>query len=100
MDTRTAVWVSTPEKISKIVLGKTRNFSRKFRGVSAPALDKNPAARKLEEAVAVSGVCRDFRRKVPGKFGKLAGKCFPESQISLSIKIYLLFWDLSLFFEI
>ena len=43
MDTRTAVWVSTPEKFSKIVLGKTRNFSRKFRGVSAPALDKNPA---------------------------------------------------------
>ena len=30
-------------KISKIFLGKTRNFSRKFRGVSAPALDKNPA---------------------------------------------------------
>ena len=45
MDTRTAVWVSTPEKFSKIVLGKTRNFSRKFRGVSAPALDKNSAVR-------------------------------------------------------
>ena len=43
VDTRIAVWVSTPEKISKICLGKTRNFSRKFRGVSAPALDKNPA---------------------------------------------------------
>ena len=43
VDTRTAVWVSTPEKFSKIVLGKTRNFSRKFRGVSAPALYKNPA---------------------------------------------------------
>ena len=43
VDTTTAVWVSTPEKFSKIVLGKTRNFSRKFRGVSAPALDKNPA---------------------------------------------------------
>ena len=43
MDTRTAVWVSTPGKFSKIFLGKTRNFSRKFRGVSAPALDKNPA---------------------------------------------------------
>ena len=43
VDTRTAVWVSTPEKFSKIVPGKTRNFSRKFRGVSAPALDKNPA---------------------------------------------------------
>ena len=43
VDTRTAVWVSTAEKISKIVLGKTRNFSRKFRGVSAPALYKNPA---------------------------------------------------------
>ena len=27
VDTRTAVWVSTPEKFSKIVLGKTRNFS-------------------------------------------------------------------------
>ena len=43
VDTRTAVWVSTPEKFSKIVLGKTRNFSRKFRVVSAPALYKNPA---------------------------------------------------------
>ena len=43
VDTRSAVWVSAPEKFSKIVLGKTRNFSRKFRGVSAPALDKNPA---------------------------------------------------------
>ena len=43
VDTRTAVWVSTPEKFSKIVLGKTRKFSRKFRGVSAPALYKNPA---------------------------------------------------------
>ena len=32
VDTRTAVWVSTPEKFSKIVLGKTRIFSRKFRG--------------------------------------------------------------------
>ena len=32
VDTRTAVWVSTAEKFSKIVLGKTRNFSRKFRG--------------------------------------------------------------------
>ena len=31
VDTRTAVWVSTPEKFSKIVPGKTRNFSRKFR---------------------------------------------------------------------
>ena len=43
VDTRTAVWVSTPEKFSKIVLGETRNFSRKFRGVPAPALYKNPA---------------------------------------------------------
>ena len=44
VDTRTAVWVSTPEKFSKIVLGKIRNFSRKFRGgVSAPALYKKPA---------------------------------------------------------
>ena len=42
VDTRTAVWVSTAEKFSKIVLGKTRKFSRKFRGVSAPALYKNP----------------------------------------------------------
>ena len=43
VDTRTAFWVSTPEKFSKIVLGKTRIFSQKFRGVSAPALDKNLA---------------------------------------------------------
>ena len=43
VDTRTAVWVSTAEKFSKIFLGKTRNVSRKFRGVSAPALYKNPA---------------------------------------------------------
>ena len=45
VDTRTAVWVSTPEKVSKIILGKTRNFSRKFRAVSAPALYKNPAVK-------------------------------------------------------
>ena len=38
VDTRTAVWVSTAEKLSKIVLRETGNFSRKFRGVSAPAL--------------------------------------------------------------
>ena len=44
VDTRTAAWVSTPEKISKI--GKTRNFSRKFRGVSAPALHKTPAVNR------------------------------------------------------
>ena len=43
MDTRTAVWVSRAEKIFKIVLGEARNFSRKFRGVSTPALQKNPA---------------------------------------------------------
>ena len=43
VDTRTAVWVSTAEKFSKIVLGETRNSSQKFRGVSAPALYKNPA---------------------------------------------------------
>ena len=42
VDTRTAVWVSTAEKIFKIVLGETWNFSRKFGGVSAPALYKNP----------------------------------------------------------
>ena len=47
VDTRTAVWVSTSEKFSKIVLGKTRNFSRMFRGVSAPALCKNPAVIEL-----------------------------------------------------
>ena len=35
VDTRTAVWVSTAEKFSE---GETRNFSRKFRGFSAPAL--------------------------------------------------------------
>ena len=43
VDTRTAVWVSTAEKYSKIFLGETRNFSQKCRGVSAPALYKNPA---------------------------------------------------------
>ena len=40
VDIRTAVWVSTAEKNFKIVLGETRNFSQKFRGVSAPALYK------------------------------------------------------------
>ena len=50
VDTRTAVWVSTAEKFSKIVLGETRNFSRKFRGVSAPALYKNPAVTKRTSA--------------------------------------------------
>ena len=38
VDTRLAVWASTAENVPKTVLGKTRNFSRKFRGVSAPAL--------------------------------------------------------------
>ena len=38
MDTRTALWVSTVEKFLKLVLRETRNFSRKVRGVSAPAL--------------------------------------------------------------
>ena len=32
MDTRTAVWVSTAEKIFRIVLGETRNFSRSLGG--------------------------------------------------------------------
>ena len=32
VDTRIAVWLSTTEKFSKIVLGETRNFSQKFRG--------------------------------------------------------------------
>ena len=50
VDTRTAVWVSTAEKIFKIVLGKTRNSSRKFRGVSAPALYKSPAVRKYSSS--------------------------------------------------
>ena len=45
VDTRIAVWVSTAEKFFKTVLGETRNFSRKFRGVSAPALYKNPAVK-------------------------------------------------------
>ena len=43
MDTRTAVWISTAEKCFKIVLGETRNFSRKLGGGSAPALHKNLA---------------------------------------------------------
>ena len=34
VDTRTAVWASTPKKVSKTVLQKTLNFSRKFRGGS------------------------------------------------------------------
>ena len=48
MDTRTAVWVSTAEKLFKIVLGETQNFSQKLRGVSAPALHiiKKPAVTK------------------------------------------------------
>ena len=43
VDTRTAVWVSTAEKIVRIVLGETRNVSQMFGVVSAPALYKNPA---------------------------------------------------------
>ena len=54
VDTRTAVWVSTAEKFSKIVLGKARNSSRKFRGVSAPALHKNPAVIRTLVSCAVS----------------------------------------------
>ena len=49
VDTRTAVWVSTAENFSKIVLGETRNFSQKFRGVSAPAVYKNPAVKRERE---------------------------------------------------
>ena len=40
VDTRTAVWVSTTEKI---ILRETRKFSQRFRVVSAPALHKNQA---------------------------------------------------------
>ena len=44
VDTRTAVWVSTAEKFSKIVLGKKLGiFLESFGGVSVPALYKNPA---------------------------------------------------------
>ena len=43
VDTRIAVWVSTAEKCFKIVLGATRNVSRKARVVSAPALYKDTA---------------------------------------------------------
>ena len=57
VDTRTAVWVSTPEKFSKIILGKTRNSSRKFRGVSAPALYENPAVFSLSMVVARLAPC-------------------------------------------
>ena len=60
MDTRTAVWVSTPEKCFKIVLGETRNVSQKSRGVSAPALYKNPAVTKTFLKVTAS------RKKVFG----------------------------------
>ena len=49
VDTRTAVWVSTAEKFFKIILGETRNFSRMFRRVSAPALYKNPAVTLVNE---------------------------------------------------
>ena len=40
MDTSTAVWVSTAEKIFKIILGETQIFFWKFRVFSAPALYK------------------------------------------------------------
>ena len=43
VDTRTAVWISTAEKMFEIVLGETQNSSQKFRGVSAPAPYKNLA---------------------------------------------------------
>ena len=38
VDTRTAVWVSTAEKLSKIVLGKTRNFLESLGGLSASSV--------------------------------------------------------------
>ena len=60
VDTRTAVWVSTPERFSKIVLGKTRNSSRKFRGVSAPALCQNPA---VIQPISVSNCKKGFLEK-------------------------------------
>ena len=60
VDTRTAVWVSTPEKFSKIVLGKTRNFSRKFRGVSAPALYKTRPLLEVPRCLPVDAVAVNF----------------------------------------
>ena len=61
VDIRTAVWVSTAEKCVNIVLGETRNFSRKFRGVSAPALYKNPAVNSCPKQL----VARHFLSVAP-----------------------------------
>ena len=78
VDTRTAVWVSTPEKFSKIVLGKTWNFSRKFR---------NPAVSTRELFVVVLThaaqkccSCTPIPFAVSGKPSPLRS-CLPEEEL-------------------
>ena len=83
MDTRTAVWVSTPEKISKIVLEKTRNFSRKFRGVSAPALDKNPAVKRVVLERVVLADVSPVPNRNEGTFG-----CSPGTRVHADVPWY------------
>ena len=43
VDTRTAVWVSTAEKVSRILLGETRIFLKSFGGSQRQLCIKNPA---------------------------------------------------------
>ena len=93
VDTRTAVWVSTPEKISKIVLGKTRNFSRKFRGVSAPALYKNPAVRTPTQNLLERPT---FKFSVPKKEGGQQQEF--DNLLSCSVTFWSLFSDASVTF--
>ena len=65
VDTRTAAWVSTAEKFSKIFLGETRNFSQKFRSENSRRLWLFP------------GPVRGFLRKTPGKSRENCWKILP-----------------------
>ena len=67
VDTGTAVWVSTAEKM---VLRETRKFSRKFGVVSAPVLYKKQAARVEWGANLVH--CKSNAQKSP-LFGRFSG---------------------------
>ena len=86
VESRTAVWVSTAEKIFKIVLGETQNYSRKLRGsqhqicIKPRPLFKNRDAR-VETRVLKTLACR---KNVGGFFKHwyTACRCVLETRVS------------------
>ena len=76
VDTRTAVWVSTAEKISKIVLGETRKFSQKFRGGGSQhqlCIKTRPLSLRLGDT-AICDLELRFRATTGGQ-GRDLGNC-------------------------